>query len=392
MDRNKDGVAGGALFTRRSLVLGTGVAAMMAGGLPYTAGILPVTAGANPEETLKMILRRDRPLNLETPRQALASWLTPTRLFYVRNHYDNPDVVPATWRISIGGEVEHAIDIGLEALHRLPKRTILCPLECTGNGRAYFDPKTRGNQWEVGAVGHAVWSGARLSDVLAGIGIRASGKFATFVGGEKLPAEKAPRFIRSVPIDTSMRDVLLAYEMNGEPLTPDHGYPVRAIVPGWYGASAVKWLKEIRITREPDPGRYMQRSYRIALEGQKVEDAKYTNVMKVKSIIALPLPGRLLAGPIAVQGAAWTGQGAIARVEFSADAGTTWRDAELTGLESSRFWQTWFYLWEARSGSHRLMSRATDSAGRTQPLQIAWNQKGYANNAALDHAVDVTVA
>ena len=392
MDQDRARVEGGAFITRRTFVLGTGVGVLMAGGLHGAAEPLPTTAGDDRGDAFEMILRRDRPLNLETPRQALASWMTPTRLFYVRSHYDNPDVDLATWRISIGGEVERAIDLGLEALHRLPKRTILCPLECTGNGRAYFDPKTRGNQWEVGAVGHAVWSGARLSDVLEGVGIRENGKFATFVGGEKLPMETVSRFIRSVPIDTSMKDVLLAYEMNGEPLTPDHGYPVRAIVPGWYGASAVKWLKEIRITREPDSGRYMQRSYRIVLEGQKVEDSEYTDVMKVKSIIALPLPGRLPAGSIAVQGAAWTGQGTIARVEFSSDEGTTWRDAELTGVDSSHSWQTWFYLWGARPGSHRIMSRATDSAGRTQPMRIAWNQKGYANNAALDHAIELTVS
>ncbi len=379
-------------ISRRAFMAGTGVAALMAGGLSGIVPLLPDRLEAAHLEELEMILRRDRPLNLEAPRQALGSWLTPNNLFYVRSHYDNPDVNLSDWRVAIGGEVDRNVDLSFKTIQQLPKVTIVCTLECTGNGRAYFNPQTRGSQWEVGAVGNAVWSGVRLSQVLKGVGVRSSGKFITFKGGEKRPVETVPQFIRSVPIERAMEEVVIAYEMNGEPLPPDHGYPLRAVVPGWYGASSVKWLNAIDVTAEPDSGRYMQKSYRLVLEGQDEKQSAYLNFVNVKSVIAQPGPGTIRAGTVPVQGVAWTGKGEIARVEVSTDGGETWQEAELTGLDVSHAWQTWFYLWDARPGTYTLMCRATDSAGRTQPMQSTWNKKGYGNNAVADHAFQVSAA
>ncbi|MFQ5676112.1 MAG: sulfite oxidase [bacterium] len=378
-------------LSRRSFLTSTGSAALLATGIGGPASSLFGNPKVAQEKDLELILRRARPLNLETPRAGLNSWLTPTHLFYVRNHYQNPDVVLADWQVSIGGEVDPPKALNFAAIRRLPKVTIIATTECTGNGRAYFQPKTKGNQWEVGAVGNAVWSGVRLSDLLKDFGIHSAGKFVTLKGGEKRPSDATPQFIRSIPIDKAMQEVILAYEMNGMPLTPDHGYPIRALVPGWYGASSVKWLVGINITREPDSGHYQQESYRIQHEGQDLKDAGYATVLNVKSIISTPGVSTVSAGRIPVQGVAWSGAGEIRRVEFSADSGKNWQDADLIGLQVPHAWQSWFYLWTARPGSYKLMSRATDSAGRVQPLRIAWNRKGYSNNAVADHAIEVTV-
>jgi len=180
--------------------------------------------------------------------------------------------------------------------------------------------------------------------------------------------------------------------MNGQPLTPDHGFPVRAIVPGWYGASSVKWLNAIDVTQAPDTGHYQEKSYRLILKGQEIGQAEFANVMKVKSVITHPSSDPLSAGMVGVQGVAWTGKGKISRVEISADAGKTWTDTRLTGPELPYAWQSWFYAWEAKPGTYSLMSRATDSAGRIQPMNSVWNKKGYANNAVADHALQIHVS
>jgi sulfite oxidase len=337
-----------------------------------------------------MILRSYRFLDLETPVDFMNSWLTPEPHFYVRNHMHMPATVdPAVWKLSIDGQVEQPVTLDLNELSKLPSHSVTNTLECAGNGRAFQRPIVPGVQWQRGAVSTARFEGPRLRDVLARAGVKPSGKHVSFRGLDQVPG-KVPPFIRSIPVEKALDgDTVIATHMNGAPLTRFHGFPARAMVPGWIGAASCKWLAEIHVIETEFAGNFMKPGYRfpdhpVEPGGSISPDETHALTgLSVKSIIAGPAEGaKVKANPIRVHGAAWAGEADIVKVEISTDSGATWHPAQL-GAEHARYaWRLWSYAWKpARSGDYVIMSRATDSQGRIQPESAAWNPSGYLYNA-----------
>jgi sulfite oxidase len=336
-----------------------------------------------------LIVRSFRFIDLETPVEYFNSWLTPVPHFFVRNHMHEPSELSAeTWRLAVGGEVEKPMTLTLSELSKLEIHSVVSTLECAGNGRGLYQPQVPGVQWGKGAVGTARFSGPRLRDVLERAGVKATGKHIMFRGLDEVPG-KVPPFIRSIPIEKALdADTLIATHMNGAPLTKNHGFPARALVPGWIGAASCKWLTEIKVLDSEFVGNFMSPGYRYpnqpvkAGEPVKPEDTHPLTALTVKSVIAGPLDGSSLrAGRVAVHGAAWAGEADIVKVEISTDSGATWSLASLGHEQAHYAWRLWSYEWKAKSGDYTILSRATDSQGRTQPASPAWNPSGYLYNA-----------
>ena len=245
---------------------------------------------------------------------------------------------------------------------------MVATLECAGNGRAFLDPPAPGEQWQSGAVSTAEWEGVILAEVLQDAGVRA--------GSVEVPFTAADGYQRSLPLETALfPTTLLVQRMNGEPLPREHGGPVRVLVPGWYGMAAVKWVTRIEPISQPFDGHFQVEKY--------VVDGRPVREMAVRSVITRAVPGQ-------VRGYAWSGRGNITGVELSCDGGGTWNPAQLGASAPPYGWTEWLVRWKpAGPGEHVLLSRATDSAGRTQPLEQSWNELGYANNAAQPLTVRV---
>lgn len=334
-----------------------------------------------------LIVRSKKPLDLETPVSMLTSWLTPTDMFYVRSHfYTPPASSPDQWQLAVDGEVAQPLTLSLNDLKQMPKVTVTVTLECAGNGRAFFEPAVAGIQWEKGAVGNAQWTGVRLADVLKKAGAKPTGKFVILDGADTGIA-KAPDFIRQVPMDKAMHpDTLIAYEMNGQPLLDHHGAPLRAIVPGWEGAYAVKWLNHIQVSVTEHDGAFVQSGYRYPARpvapGAAVDakDMVPLTGLAVKSLITAPTESSSVKAGSAVRisGFAWAGESNVTRVDLSFDGGTTWQQAKL-GRDQARYaWRQFEYEWKpAQAGSFLILSRATDDKGRVQPVVAQWNPSGY---------------
>jgi sulfite oxidase len=337
-----------------------------------------------------MILRSYRFLDLETPVDYMDSWITPEPHFYVRNHMHMPGSVDSpTWKLSISGEVENPISLDLDELSKFPSLAVTNTLECAGNGRAFQRPIVPGVQWQRGAVSTGRFQGPRLRDVLLRAGVKPSGSHVSFRGLDQVPG-KVPPFVRSIPIEKAMdADTIIATHMNGAPLTRYHGFPARALVPGWIGAASCKWLSEIHVIEKEFEGNFMKPGYRFpnhpVQPGGSVSPDETTAItaLSVKSIITGPSEGaKLNDRGIRVHGAAWAGEADIVKVEVSTDSGETWHAAQL-GSEHARYaWRLWTHPWKpAKPGDYAIMSRATDSQGRTQPESAAWNPSGYLYNA-----------
>lgn len=337
-----------------------------------------------------MIVRSLRFLDLEMPMEYLNSWITPVPHFFVRNHMHEPSTLDAAeWRLSIAGEVEKPLTLSLAELQKLASHSVTNTLECAGNGRAFQQPKVAGVQWQRGAVGTARFSGPRLRDLLQRASVKSTGKHVMFHGLDEVPG-KVPPFIRSIPIEKAMdADTLIATQMNGAPLTKHHGFPARALVPGWIGAASCKWLAEVKVLGKEFEGNFMNPAYRLPNqpikpgEAVKPEDTHPATALGVKSIIASPADdAKIKSGSIPIHGAAWAGEADITKVEVSTDSGATWNPARL-GTEHARYaWRLWSYAWRpAKPGDYVIMSRATDSQGRTQADTAAWNPSGYLYNA-----------
>ncbi|MGA7358812.1 MAG: sulfite oxidase, partial [Candidatus Sulfotelmatobacter sp.] len=284
-----------------------------------------------------MILRSFRFVDLESPVEYFNSWLTPVPHFFVRNHMHEPSELDASgWRLSLGGEVEKPLTLSLAELSKMETHSIVNTLECAGNGRSLQRPQVPGIQWGKGAVGTARFSGPRLRDVLRRAGVKPTGKQIMFRGLDEVPG-KVPPFIRSIPIEKALdADTLLATHMNGSPLTKHHGFPARALVPGWIGAASCKWLTEIKVLDAEFVGNFMSPGYRFPNQpvkpgdAVKPEDTHPLTALNVKSVISGPGDGATLkAGKVAVHGAAWAGEADIVKVEISADGGATWDIAKL---------------------------------------------------------------
>ncbi len=337
-----------------------------------------------------MIVRSFRFLDLEMPVELMTEWITPVNHFYVRNHMFEPGKINASaWKLTITGEVEKPVTLTLADLAKIPVHSVTNTMECAGNGRSLQVPKVPGIQWGKGAVGNARFSGPSLKSVLERAGLKDSAKHVQFRGLDQVPG-KVPPFIRSIPIEKALDgDTLIATRMNGAPIPTHHGYPARAITPGWVGAASCKWLTEITILDKPADGNFMNPGYRFPNtpgkpgEPVKPEDTHPLTALTVKSLIAAPSEGaKLKSGSHTIQGVAWAGEADITKIEISTDGGASWGVAQLGKDQAKYAWRLWTYRWKPqKSGEYVLLSRATDSQGRVQPDAAVWNPSGYLYNA-----------
>lgn len=338
--------------------------------------------------------------NHAMPLEALRYDLTPAGLHYLLIHYDIPDVDAASWRLEVDGSVAKPLSLSIDDVRALPRVSLAVTLECAGNGRALLEPHVESQPWLVEAVGNAEWTGARLRGVLEAAGLDDDVVELVFTGLDHgLDHEVEQDYQRSLPLSEAIReDVLLAYEMNGAVLLPQHGFPLRLIMPGWYGMAHVKWLRSITAVTEPFVGFQMTGSYRIWTTEEE-EDEVGVPVSRILPRSLLRPPGfpdfftrhRIVdRGEIELEGRAWSGFGGIERVEVSTDGGLTWDEAALGALPDSAYaWRTWRYRWHAEPGEHTLACRATDATGATQPDRAEWNRGGFQNNAP--HRIPVIV-
>lgn len=351
-------------------------------------------ASSNSGETeAGLVLRSADPLNCETPISALmGGTVTPNEHFYVRNHFPVPAIDGARWRLEVGGLVRRPLRLGITDLVNLPAQVQTATLECAGNGRAFLTPPVSGEQWELGAVSTAEWTGVSLAEVLDRAGLKSGAQEAVFRAADRAIGKHsrgAGRFERSLTLDdVHQADVLLAYAMNGQPLPIQHGYPLRVIVPGWYGVAAVKWLTEIEVVGQPFRGYFQTEKYVYEWERDGRLEREPVRQMRVRSLITEPdADGEVDIGPLAIRGLAWSGVAPLARVDVSVSGGA-WQPAELFGQPFTCSWQRWELLTKVSGpGRIALRSRATDGAGRTQPEQAEWNRLGYGNNAIQEVSI-----
>jgi DMSO/TMAO reductase YedYZ molybdopterin-dependent catalytic subunit len=324
----------------------------------------------------------------------LRSWITANDVFFDRNQGQIPDekIALDRWDLTVDGEVRQPLKFTFEKLCNLPKTVVANTLECSGNGRSLLGKKASGNPWTVGGVGNAVWGGVALSVLLQEAGLTRQASHVAFEGLDTPLGKAQIKFVRSIPIDKAMASTLLAYEMNGEPLPLKHGYPLRALALGWTGANCVKWLKRIEVLKRPYEGFFMDRVYRVFQKGQDPATGEVVTAIKLKSIFTRPLPGeRRPAGKLVVLGAAYAGEDRVQTVEVSTDNGTTWHPADLIGPDEPFAWRQWQFVWQAQTGAHTLLCRATDTQGRRQPEHAEWNLLGYGNNGIREHGVSLDV-
>lgn len=338
---------------------------------------------------------RADPFNAEAPLAALDAPITPVEDFYVRSNFAVPDVDPKVWTLTVDGLVERSQLLGLADLATLPRRTITCTLECAGNNRTRLEPPTEGEPWGVGALSTAEFSGVPLAGILEGSGIRSSAVEVRFEGadhGSVRDREGEIHFERSLPVTVACgQDVLVATEMNGSPLTSEHGAPARLVVPGWYGMASVKWLRRIELLDHPLDAHFQTNRYRYhPTEADPDRTAHPVTTIRVNSMLTSLVAGtEILVGSHDLAGAAWSGDAPVTAVEVSIDAGP-WQPADLQGEPAGpHAWRRWHYRWLATLGRHSLRSRATDAAGNQQPVRPAWNRLGYGNNAIADTIVHV---
>ena len=321
------------------------------------------------------------------PLEALRYDTTPVGLHYLLIHYDIPDIDPSSWRLRLDGLVEPPVELDLDAIRARPRTTMRVTLECAGNGRAHLLPRPMSQPWLVDAVGNAEWTGTPLAPLLREAGPSTGASEVVFTGcdhGVERGVEQT--YQRSLPLAEALRDdVLLAYEMNGAPLPPQHGFPLRLLVPGWYGMAQVKWLRDITVLDAPFDGFQQASAYRL----RQQPDEPGAPVTRIEPRALLIPPGWpdfmsrarfLRPGQVDLRGRAWSGHGPIRTVEVSSDDGGTW-DAATLDAETDRWsWRGWTFRWDARPGRHVLCARATDDSGRTQPVEQLWNLGGFANN------------
>ena len=394
-------------ITRRALLMRA--LGVMALGLAGGRGLIPSTwakpSGQPAPDDSPLIVRVARPFDAETKVREFVSWLTPNDRFFVRSHFGPPpeeQIDPTAWRLQIGGLVDQPLGLSLDDLKQFPEVAITAVLQCSGNGRAFFHPRVAGVQWERGAVGNAHWTGVRLADVLKRAGVQPSARHVQMQGADRPVSTQVPLFIRSIPLEKALHpDTLLAYRMNGEPLPPLHGAPLRMITPGWMGDACLKWLTRITVSAEEAKGFYMEKAYRYPAHpvepGAIVpsHEMKPVEAMVVKSLIVEPAQGVVVGqSSIMISGVAWTGEDRrIALVEVSTDDGRTWQPARLIGDNLPYAWRQWQFVWQPKmTGPAAILCRATDDQGRTQPPASPWNPGGFLWNGTDRVQLDIRKA
>lgn len=330
----------------------------------------------------------DRPAQLQTPLEWFDRLLTPNDVFFVRSHH-GPPRLDLERKLTVTGLVEAPLELSLSALKKLPQTTVTAVLQCAGNGRAKLSPAVPGVQWMHGAMGQAEWTGVRLAELLARAKPRPEAKHVHLTGADLAPKPSTPAFLRDLPLEQARHpDTLVAWAMNGEPLSLQHGAPLRLVVPGWAGSYWLKWLTRLELSAVEQPGFFVQKGYRTPASpvepGAKVpaEQLVPVTVMPVKSIIARPAEGAVLpAGRQEVVGVAFSGLAAIRQVEVSLD-GARWVKAKLEGRGGLGRWQVFRASVDVRAGTTpTVFARATDERGNVQPKDAAWNPSGYHYNA-----------
>jgi sulfite oxidase len=342
-----------------------------------------------------MITLSPRPTDLEMPVEGFVDEITPVEHFFVRSHTYIPEVKTQNWKLEIDGLVDRRLTLTLADLKRFPRSELVSVLECAGNGRSFYTPPVAGAQWHFGSVGNARWTGVRLRDVLQKAGLK-PGASQLLLDGADVPLGTMPDFQRTLPADKGLHeDTLLAWEMNGKPLTAQHGFPLRLIAPGWAGDSWVKWLQHIEVLDHEFDGFWMKTAYRHPPRpvppGTAVDPKDMVPVtdLNVKSVIAFP-GGWAMPGLITVQGVAWSNAAPVTGVEISVDSGKNWQPANLIGKATKYGFRRWTWAWRAEEGQYGVISRAANSAGQKQPLDEEWNPNGYLWNVAQSRAVVVS--
>ncbi|MBV9336283.1 MAG: sulfite oxidase [Solirubrobacterales bacterium] len=331
-----------------------------------------------------LVLHRAHPLNCQTELGGLIGGVVmPNARFYVRNHFHIPRLDASAWRLVVRGHIRRPLSLTLSELRSMRSHTVVATLECAGNGRTRFLPLTAGEQWRLGAVSTAEWTGVPLAEVLERCRPRTSAREVVFRGGDSghVPGRREQiRYERSLSLEDAVdSDALLAYAMNGEPLPAHHGHPLRLIVPGWFAMASVKWLAEIELIDREFEGHFQTETYVYGYPDGAREPVSRQNV---RSVITEPTAGeRRGRGPLTIRGVAWSGEAPIRKVEVSAGGGP-WIEASLIGEPTRHGWRWWEVLTRIdHVGAVTLRVRATDDAGRTQPENARWNRMGYGNDA-----------
>jgi DMSO/TMAO reductase YedYZ molybdopterin-dependent catalytic subunit len=334
------------------------------------------------------------------PLEVLREAVTPIGLHYLLIHYDIPRVDGASWRLAVDGHVSKELSLDLGALRSLPSHEVVATMECAGNGRARLAPRPVSQPWLLEAVGTGRWRGALLRDVLEQSGVATEATEVLFTGLDRgIENEEEQFFQRSLALpDALAPDVLLAYELNGVPLPPQHGFPLRLLVPGWYGMTNVKWLARITLLDEPFTGYQQARGYRL----REHEDDEGEPLSRIHPRALMAPPGipdfmsrerTAKAGTVTIEGRAWSGLAPVTAVEVSTDDGATWQEARLDPPELGPWaWRHWSYDWNAEPGRHVLACRARDEAGNEQSTEQRWNVGGYANTDVQRVVVTVVEA
>lgn len=382
---------------RRAFLKGT-VPVMATAIIPGIASASNADKGSEPSFP-GLIIREKEPVNFEFPFPMLSEAITPNNQFFIRTHFPIPKLQAKEWKMTIGGHVNKEITLTYDELRALPAKKVMATLECAGNGRANLAPKVKGLLWEQGAVGNAEWTGVPLAVLLEKAGIKEGAVEIILEGADKGEVSEEPKspgaihFARSLPLTKAMQaEVILAYQMNGKDLSPEHGYPVRAIIPGWYGMASVKWLTKILAVNKPFEGYWQTLEYAYWKRTDEQPTLTAVTEVQVKAEIARPALSEVIpAGKIyRVHGAAWCGESEIVKVELSLDEGVTWQPAKLLGKSVRFAWRLWEYNWEVPLGQqrHKLMSRATDSNGITQPMQHDKDRRTYMVNKIVTVEVE----
>jgi DMSO/TMAO reductase YedYZ molybdopterin-dependent catalytic subunit len=324
------------------------------------------------------------PENSEMPLERVCSWVTPNRLFFVRNHFDVPEIDLSTWKLRLEGCVDEPVEWTADELAALPQRSVFATVECAGNGRSFLRPAVAGVPWGAGAIGHCEWTGVPVRELLERAKVRAGAIEVLFEGEDQgtEPDHPSPmHFARSLPLSKALDpDTLLAFRMNGEFLDASHGFPVRLFVPGWYGVASVKWLQRIEVLDRPFAGYFQTVKYTVQRPSASGELKRVVvSSIAVKSEIIRPQPGAVLGlGTNRLFGVAWAGEQAVSAVEVSVDCGQTWNRARLTSPRVPYSWTLWEYLWNvSEPGTYSLLARARAETGEVQPLAHDPRNGGY---------------
>jgi sulfane dehydrogenase subunit SoxC len=358
-------------------------------GVVAAAHSLEPTEGPLVPEELQLAFR-NRGMPLETMREDL----TPTGLHYLVTHWDIPFMEPGSWRLSIGGRVRRPLELTLEEIRARPRRTVPVTLECAGNGRGWLTPRPVSLPWLGEAIGTAEWTGTPLHVLLDDAGVSAGAVDVAFRGADHgIQGGQEQTYARSLPLSEATRpEVLLAYEMNGQALEPQHGFPLRLLVPGWYGMTSVKWLTAIEVLAEPFGGFQQAVAYRYQRDAG--DPGRPVSRIRVRALMIPPGTPDFFSrrrfvdrGVVTLSGRAWSGHGPVERVEVAVDG--RWADATLEPAVGEFAWRGWSFDWDAATGEHVLACRATDVAGNVQPLEAPWNYQGMGNNVV--QRISITV-